>query len=291
MIATDHIRKISQSSYHSKPPLFCVPGLFGSPYYFTQLSIHLGIEQPFYSWQQANSWESSFPFYRLEILASQYVSSLKKIQPQPPYYLAGHSFGGLVAFEMARQLSISGEKVALVAILDTTAPIASQKANLTKFINSANNLDYLNLIKEMFESDFGELVPTHFYQKRDSIHAVTSFESIFAQIREFSLLLNFREVIQMERIFSVFKNNMQSMLNYTPLKITQIPLVLYRADEKTYEKLNHTLFLNRLINSSTYGWNELTDNIKVCQTPGNHSTMLTSPYVQTLANLLRSQLN
>lgn len=192
---------------------------------------------------------------------------------------------------MARQLSISGEKVALVAILDTTAPIASQKANLTKFINSANNLDYLNLIKEMFESAFGEIVPAHFCQKRDSVHATTSFESSFAQLREFSLLLNFREVIQMERIFSAFKNNIQAMLNYTPLKIPQISLVLYRADEKAHEKLNHTLFLNRLINSSTYGWNELTDNIKVCQTPRNHSTMLTSPCVQTLANLLRSQLN
>lgn len=54
MIATDHIRKISQSSYHFKSPLFCVPGIFDSPYYFTQLSIHLGIEQPFYSWQQAS---------------------------------------------------------------------------------------------------------------------------------------------------------------------------------------------------------------------------------------------
>jgi thioesterase domain-containing protein len=287
MITTNCLREISKNSDRSKPPLFCVPGIFGSPNYFTQLSRQIGLGQPFYSWQQASSWGSSFPVYRIETIASQYISSLKEIQPHPPYYLAGHSFGGLIAFEMARQLSVSNEKVALVAILDTAAPIASQKDKLANFVHTANDLDYLTLMKEMFEGTFGPIV--QILSQKDSETAV-NFEYLFTQLKELFPLLHPEEVIPPEHIFSVFKNNWQAMLDYHPLKIPQVPLSLYRAADKTYGNLNRTIFSDRVINSPTYGWNELADNINVYQTPGNHSTMLTNPHVQVLATLLQSQL-
>jgi thioesterase domain-containing protein len=283
------IREISKTRCQSKAPLFCVPGIFGSPHYFTQLSRHIGLEQPFFSWQQTSSWENSFPLYRIETLASQYILNLKKIQSQPPYYLAGHSFGGLVAFEMARQLLLDNKKVAWVAIFDTAAPIISQKVKLTNFVNFANNLDYLNLIKEMFECTFGEIVEIHF--QRNSNHTMTSFEHLFSRLDDIFPLLHPGDVIPKERIFSVFKNNWKAMCDYNPITIPQIPVVLYRATDRINGKLNHTLFSNQVINNPSYGWNELTDNIKVYQASGTHSTMLANPHVRCLATLLKSQLN
>src|SRR5689334_25000388 len=52
-------------------------------------------------------------------MAETYLDSIRKIQPNGPYSLAGYSFGGLVAFEMACRLRSAGETVALLALLET----------------------------------------------------------------------------------------------------------------------------------------------------------------------------
>ena len=49
-------------------------------------------------------------------MASYYADSIRDVQPRGPYILAGYSFGGVVAFEMAHQLSTTREKVALLAL-------------------------------------------------------------------------------------------------------------------------------------------------------------------------------
>jgi thioesterase domain-containing protein len=55
-------------------------------------------------------------------VAARHVTALRSVQAHGPYHLAGHSFGGLVAFEIAHQLCDAGERVALLAILDSFAP-------------------------------------------------------------------------------------------------------------------------------------------------------------------------
>ncbi len=59
----------------------------------------------------------------VEDLAAQYVKEIREIQPNGPYYLAGYSFGGLVAYEMARQLLDNREVVAFLALVDPTSPL------------------------------------------------------------------------------------------------------------------------------------------------------------------------
>jgi acetoacetyl-CoA synthetase len=56
----------------------------------------------------------------VEAMAAEYLREVKTRQPDGPYYLCGYSFGGLVAFEMARRLRVSGDEVALVGLFDTT---------------------------------------------------------------------------------------------------------------------------------------------------------------------------
>ena len=55
----------------------------------------------------------------VEQLAELYVNEIRRVQPHGPYQIAGYSFGGIVAYEMARQLALAGEFIAMVAILDT----------------------------------------------------------------------------------------------------------------------------------------------------------------------------
>jgi thioesterase domain-containing protein len=58
------------------------------------------------------------PFVRIEDMASHSIRSVRKVQPNGPYYLGGHAVGGIVAFEMAQQLRRQGQKVALLTLCE-----------------------------------------------------------------------------------------------------------------------------------------------------------------------------
>ena len=60
------------------------------------------------------------PHASVEAMATDYLREVKTRQPDGPYYLCGYSFGGLVAFEMARRLWESGDEVGLAGLFDTT---------------------------------------------------------------------------------------------------------------------------------------------------------------------------
>ncbi|MCP4215476.1 MAG: AMP-binding protein, partial [bacterium] len=55
-------------------------------------------------------------------MARTYIDRMKKLQPQGPYYVGSWSIGGIVAFEMVRQLEQAGEKIAFFALIDSPAP-------------------------------------------------------------------------------------------------------------------------------------------------------------------------
>ena len=108
----------------TRPPLFCVFGAF----FYYELAKHLAPDQPVYSLYLDTEVElvrkgrltlSERRPQRLEDLAAEYVERIRAIQPNGPYYFAGLSFGGLLAYEIAQQLVAAREKVALLAMFDT----------------------------------------------------------------------------------------------------------------------------------------------------------------------------
>jgi thioesterase domain-containing protein len=79
----------------------------------------LGNDQPFYG-LQAVGLDGKVPRHTsIEQMAEHYMREVRAFQPQGPYYLAGYSMGGLIAFEMAQQLWRFGERVAFLGLLDT----------------------------------------------------------------------------------------------------------------------------------------------------------------------------
>ena len=98
----------------SKPPFFFLAGR-------SHFGDRLGPDQPVYR-VVYQDLDREQPFVRIEDMASHSIRSVRKIQPDGPYYLGGHSPGGIVAFEMAQQLQRQGEKVALLILCECWAP-------------------------------------------------------------------------------------------------------------------------------------------------------------------------
>jgi len=106
----------------SKPPFFGVHGLDGNVLFWRSITRYLGTDQPFFGLQARGVDGLLEPNTNYSVMAAEYISEIKKLQPQGPYYLGGFSLGGEIAFEMAQQLIAAGEQVALLVMFDTETP-------------------------------------------------------------------------------------------------------------------------------------------------------------------------
>jgi thioesterase domain-containing protein len=103
-------------------PFFCVHGAGGNVLNFRDLSRSMSAAQPFYGLQASGVDGVSRPHDSIAQMASAYLTQIRRRQPRGPFLIGGYSAGGIVAFEMAKQLTTQNERVALLALLDTMHP-------------------------------------------------------------------------------------------------------------------------------------------------------------------------
>ncbi|MCK4355560.1 hypothetical protein KAW44_00600, partial [Candidatus Bipolaricaulota bacterium] len=95
-------------------PFFCM----ADAEYMFAMAKALGSEQPFYGMRIPGLGEEEIPLYTIEAMASYCVHAIERIDPRGPYLIGGHCFGGIVAFEVAQQLTGKGKAVDLLVMLD-----------------------------------------------------------------------------------------------------------------------------------------------------------------------------
>jgi len=103
----------------SKPPFFCIHAAGGNVLNYRDLAHHLGPDQPVYG-LQSQGLDGEQPFLtRIEDMASLYIKEIQAVQPQGPYFLGGYCLGGTIALEIAQQIYMQGQEVALLAFWET----------------------------------------------------------------------------------------------------------------------------------------------------------------------------
>jgi len=103
-------------------PFFCAPGAGSDAFALIPLARYIGRRHPFYALQYRGLDGRDEFQDDLEKIAEYFLEDIRRIQPKGPYFLGGSSFGGWVAFAIAQQLVRDGEKVAVLALLDTYGP-------------------------------------------------------------------------------------------------------------------------------------------------------------------------
>lgn len=251
----------------SRPPFFCVHPVEGSVTCYIKLSSALGPEQPFYA-LQASGLDGIQPVCTtIEEMAATYIKAIQTVQAQGPYFLGGWSLGGTVAFEMARQLQHMGQQVALLALLDSWAPVSQNKTeNPDQFLlNFARNIGQGRgeVMSDLEESTF---------QLRGQDEQL---RSVFEWAQRVSVLSPEIHFSQVRQLFHVFRANREAWLSYQP-EIYDGQIVLMRTALETSSDTE----------DMTRGWSELvTRGVEVHEFPGNHYTIVHNPHV--VASLLR----
>ncbi len=108
------------------PPLFCVHGAGGNVLNFRSLAGYLNRNQSFYGLQAQGADGALEPLDTIEEMATIYLAAIRAVQPEGPYFLAGYSGGGVVAYDMAQRLKADGQKVGPVIMFDSLAPHVTQ---------------------------------------------------------------------------------------------------------------------------------------------------------------------
>ena len=251
----------------SRPAFFCIHPAGGNVLCYAELAHHLGAEQPFYGLQAQGLDDTQAALTSVEEMAVSYLEAIRAAQPEGPYLLGGWSMGGLVAYEMARRLEAQGEQVSLLALIDTTAPVAEQRFA---------DLDELSLMVS-----FGRDMGLSWEQLRVSpdellrLSPQQQLAYVLEMAMEAKALPPDIEPSQIEQLYQVFKTNVRAMLDYKPQPL-RVRLILFKAEETPAE-----------MSQATGGWEDFAlEGIEVFRVPGNHFTMVRAPHVKALAEAL-----
>ena len=140
-------------------PLFIFPGISGNPHSYVDLAARLGAERPVYGFHLVGTLQECEPVRQVGRLAQLYAADVRSVQPRGPYFLLGYSFGGVLAFEVARELMSHGEPIGLVIMLDCPAPgypkpmPAAQRLKLhIQNILELSNRDRIAYLRERFDN-------------------------------------------------------------------------------------------------------------------------------------------
>lgn len=246
----------------SAPALFCICGI----HLYQELADHFAPDVPVYGiflpseerLYDADAEESS-TVMSVEGLAAGYVEAVRARQPHGPYFLAGVSFGGVLAYEVAQQLVDAGEEVAFLAMLDSMLPRALKR----DWVRWA--WEHLRQVRQR-----GWREPTRKVWRRlkgdrsNATHLATPVDESerLAEIRQ-----------------TIYK---KATRRYVPRPYGSFAM-LVRAEDKG--------FFESDVADPTYGWGALVPQLRTCDVPGDHLSILKKPNVAILAKQLHLHLH
>ncbi|MEW5928296.1 MAG: amino acid adenylation domain-containing protein, partial [Gemmatimonadota bacterium] len=252
----------------SRPPLFLVHPGGGNLIGYSGLVKQLHEDQPVYGLRSRGLEQGEKPNWTFEEMARDYLASIREVRPSGPYRLGGWSMGGVIAFEMARQLEAAGEEVESLVLIDSQVPWLNKRKTSTPGSER---------IVQAFAQDLGlpaGLLPAPGPEDRES-GELEYLRRMLEKARAKGMLPKDLDLARMQHLYGIFRINLVALLEYRPESYGG-HITLLRARKRR--------LMDRLFGKRAYGWERVVrGGIEVRTVPGTHSSMLSKPHVETVA--------
>ena len=270
----------------SGAPLFLFPGAGGNVLAFEPLVRRLAGTRPVYGIQAVGLDGHTPPYTDVPTMAAVMLTAIETAAGTHPVLLAGHSFGGSLAFEVARQLRARGTTVGWLGIFDTPAPIFDAE-DVTQ---SWSETDWVRRLAGDIEQMTGA---------RLGVDAALTAHGVIATdgARAFEVLAE-RLVATgwwpadaprhaLAGYLNVYRANLATRYR-APASALDVPLTLFTA---AVQDLHGTTPAAAAVQQQPgWGWPHLVRGVSQQEVPGDHLGMLTEPHVAALAEAVRAAL-
>ena len=262
----------------SKPPFFCVHGGGGNVLIYRELARHLGSDYPFYGLQARGLDGSGEYLTTTEAMAESYLREIRELQPEGPYYLGGFCMGGQVAVEIVQRLVRDGQKVNLLFVIDThnfngippQFTLREKVGNLgQKIMFHSSNVIHLGVKSQLA-----------YLKEKSKIAVRREIERLRVKIVHLFHLNPHRDVVRGTQEEFIEDINDRAFLAYKP--------VIYPGKMTICKPRRNYAFLRDPFN----GWGEIAaGGLEIIELPSDPGGIFIEPYVQTLAEKLRQQID
>lgn len=251
-------------------PLYLLPGLAGDVLELQALAQQLDCDRPVIGLRARGLDSREQPHATVEAMAIDYVAQLRAHQPVGPYAIAGYSFGGLVAFEIAARLRDQAQEVDFIGLLDTDVheaclpPFERRKYQTLRALHRATNF-----------FRWSRLPPVAWL--RDALRSRLETE-LHATCGETSIPAWRAETLTpaMTRVDACGWN---AFREYQPVS-SPSRVTFFRAEVRAPDYCYPIPV-----------WASATDGrLEICDVPGDHFTMIQEPHVGALAALMSRRL-
>ncbi|MEH1167100.1 amino acid adenylation domain-containing protein [Micromonospora sp. CPCC 205539] len=247
-----------------QPPLFLVHPQGGDVACYAQLARELagvcavqGIEAVGYNTDDP-------PLAAIEEMAQRYVDEIRAAAPGGPYRLAGWSFGGNVAFEMAARLEAAGERVDFLGVLDARA---FGREELEPWFTGRSELERYGLIAELDPAQVTALADA---EEQEALAI------LLRDAQQRGRVPRGADTATLRRMVAVFTANGRAADRYAPRAPIRAPIHLFTATER------HPTLTNPPVNPAS--WRARTRGpVYVVPVPGNHHDLVYAPHATVLA--------
>jgi amino acid adenylation domain-containing protein len=113
---------VSMQAGGTRPPVFFIHAHTGRVLEYRDVSNLLGPDIPFYALQPVGMDGAEKPLTSIEDMASRYIREIREVHPAGPFTICGYCAGGLIAYEIGRQIREGGEDEARIVLIETDFP-------------------------------------------------------------------------------------------------------------------------------------------------------------------------
>lgn len=254
-----------------KTPLFLMHPIGGTVYCYLALSRYMDRSQPIYALQSPGIEDADAVEVGIEEITANYVAVIQEVQPQGPVLLGGWCFGGVLAYEAARQLSALGRKVDSIYCFDTRAPIVA---------NHPDDGDDATLLS-WFARDLAVPYNKTLSISPEELRAMSpddQFRYVLEQAKQLGVVTEDANEETLHNHFSVYIANGMALQMYGEHRL-DVKLTLYFAKDEPADY------------GPLLGWDQLLNNeIARVDIDGEHNSIMYSPWVKQIASDLSCRL-